>query len=159
MKQKTDFNLIFTSTIVITIALLSVVAATNILLNQTDASFLTDRRHGVLAADAPIATSGKNVYITWWTNKTGNSEVMFRASIDNGQTFGNKINLSNSTKAESVDAHIDSSGDRVFVTWWERNETHNEPVLRISTDNGEFFELLLKLGANGTLGEDFFFFY
>jgi hypothetical protein len=46
---------------------------------------------------APIATSGDNVYIAWWTNKTGNNEVMFRASTDNGATFGDKINLSNST--------------------------------------------------------------
>jgi hypothetical protein len=58
--------------------------------------------------EAPIATSGDNVYIGWWTNKTGNDEVMFRASTDGGKTFGDKINLSNSTKAESQDAHIDA---------------------------------------------------
>ena len=55
---------------------------------------------------APIATSGENIYIAWWTNKTGNDEVMFRASTDNGATFGDKINLSNSTKSESQDAQI-----------------------------------------------------
>ena len=33
------------------------------------------------AIKAPIATSGdKNVYVTWWSNKTGNDEVMFKAS-------------------------------------------------------------------------------
>jgi len=38
---------------------------------------------------APIATSGdKNVYVSWWSNKTGNDEVMFKASIDGGETFG-----------------------------------------------------------------------
>jgi hypothetical protein len=26
---------------------------------------------------APIATSGDNVYIAWWTNKTGNDEIIF----------------------------------------------------------------------------------
>jgi hypothetical protein len=46
---------------------------------------------------APIATTGNNVYIAWWTNKTGNDEVMFKAPTDGGNTFGNKINLSNST--------------------------------------------------------------
>jgi hypothetical protein len=35
---------------------------------------------GDTARKAPIATSGDNVYIAWWTNKTGNDEVMFRAS-------------------------------------------------------------------------------
>ena len=87
---------------------------------------------------APIATSGDNVYIAWWTNKTGNDEVMFRASTDGGKTFGDKINLSNSTKSDSQDAHIDASGDRVFVTWWERNATSEEPVLRTSNDNGKY---------------------
>jgi hypothetical protein len=43
---------------------------------------------------------------------------MFRASTDGGKTFGDKINLS--TKADSQDAQIDASGDRVFVTWWEK---------------------------------------
>jgi hypothetical protein len=50
------------------------------------------------AEEAPIATSDDNAYITWWSNKTGNEEVMFRASTDNDATFGDKINLSNTPK-------------------------------------------------------------
>jgi hypothetical protein len=103
-------------------------------------------------AAAPIVTSGDNVYITWWTNKTGNDEVMFRASTDGGKTFGDKINLSNTTKADSQDAQIDASGDRVFVTWWERNATSEEPLLRTSTDMGATFGPIMKLSANGTIG-------
>jgi hypothetical protein len=43
---------------------------------------------------APMAASqdGNNVYVVWWTNRSGNWEVMFRASNDGGQTFGDKIN-------------------------------------------------------------------
>jgi hypothetical protein len=26
--------------------------------------------------NAPIATSGNNIYIAWWTNNTGNDEVL-----------------------------------------------------------------------------------
>jgi hypothetical protein len=86
-------------------------------------------RTNVPGLGAPIATSGDNVYITWWTNKTGSDEVMFKASTDNGKTFGDKLNLSNSSKSESVDAQIAANGDHVYVTWWERNRTSNEPVL------------------------------
>jgi hypothetical protein len=71
---------------------------------------------------------------------------------DNGATFGAKINLSNSTKSESQDAQIAASGDRVFVTWWERNATSNEPFLRISNDNGKTFGEMFRLSANGTTG-------
>ena len=40
---------------------------------------------------------------------------------DGGKTFGHKINLSNSAKADSQDGQLDASLDRGFVTWWERN--------------------------------------
>lgn len=70
---------------------------------------------------APIATSGdNNVYVTWWSNKTGNDEVLFRASTDGGKTFGDKMNLSNS-KTQSQDVQIAASGRNVYVSWWERN--------------------------------------
>jgi len=100
----------------------------------------------------PIAASDNNVYITWWTNKTGNMEVMFRASTDNGVTFGDKMNLSNTTEADSDDAEIAASGNSVYVTWWERNETSDEPVARVSNDNGATFGPLLRLATNGTIG-------
>jgi hypothetical protein len=94
----------------------------------------------ILAKKAPIATSGDNsVYIAWWSNKTGNDEVMFKASADGGKTFADKMNLSNSTNSESQDAQIAASGNNVYVSWWERNQTSNEPVLRVSNDNGKTF--------------------
>jgi len=102
--------------------------------------------------DAPIATAGENTYIVWWANSTGNDEVMFRASNDGGTTFADKINLSSTTGAESQDVEIAADGDNVIVTWWERNQTAEEPVVRISTDNGETFDSLLRLAANGTIG-------
>jgi hypothetical protein len=71
--------------------------------------------------------------------------VMFGALIDGGQTFGDKISLSNTAGAESMDAEIAKSGDSVFVTWWERNQTANDPVMKISNDNGKTFGALLRI--------------
>jgi hypothetical protein len=99
------------------------------------------------AKEAPIATSEDNVYIAWWNNKTGNDEVMFKASTDGGKTFSNKMNLSNSTNAESQDVQIAASGNNVYISWWERNQTSNEPVLRISNDNGKSFGPTIMLSA------------
>jgi hypothetical protein len=101
---------------------------------------------------APIAISGDNVYITWPTNETGNDEVVFRASTDGGSTFADKINLSNSTNSDSQDVEMAADGGNVVVTWWERNATSNEPVLRMSTDNGQTFGPMLMLSNNGTIG-------
>lgn len=104
---------------------------------------------------APIAISGENVYIVWFSDKNmpnNNSEVFFRASNNGAATFGDKINLSNTTTADSTDAEIAADGAEVIVTWWERNQTSNEPVFRASVDNGLTFGPLLKLGTNGTIG-------
>jgi hypothetical protein len=96
----------------------------------------------------PIATSGDNdVYIAWWSNKTGNDEVMFKVSTDGGKTFSTKMNLSNTPNSESQDVEIVAAGNNVYVTWWERNQTMNEPVMRVSNDNGKTFGQLIMLSA------------
>lgn len=106
-------------------------------------------------AKAPPAISGENVYVAWWTNKTANNnnEVIFRASTDGGISFGDKINLSNTTDSDSTRAEIESDADSVVVTWWETNQTSDTPVMRVSTDNGATFGPMLMLATNGTIGE------
>jgi hypothetical protein len=106
--------------------------------------------------DAPMDASGENVYVVWWSNRTGQFEVMFRASHDSGRTFGDKINLSNSPDTQSRTAEILAVGNNmVFVTWWELNENvhphTNESVLRVSTDAGQTFGPVINLGTNGTI--------
>jgi hypothetical protein len=141
-----------TTFVVLAVAVAAVFIASTVLVT-TEAEAKKKRKElaeALLAA--PIATSGDNVYITWWSNKTGNMEVMFRASTDNGATFGDKMNLSNTTGADSDDAEIAASGDSVYVTWWERNETSDTPVARVSNDNGATFGQMLMLATNGTIG-------
>ena len=104
---------------------------------------------------APIAVSGKNVYIVWFNDQNtpnNNSEVLFRYSNDSGVTLSDKINLSNTTNADSVNAEIAADGNNVIITWWERNQTSNEPVVRMSSDNGTTFGPLLKLASDGPIG-------
>ena len=105
---------------------------------------------------AVIATSDENVYVVWGSNEmaSNNTEIMFRASNDGGATFGDKINLSNSTDAESQNAEIVAAGENnVFVSWWETSpETgSSESVLRASTDAGQTFGPMIMLGTNGTV--------
>lgn len=117
---------------------------------DTDLKDAHDVKH---EAFAPMATSGNNVYIVWWSNKSGNDEIMFRASSDNGKTFGDKMNLSNSTD-RSVDAEIAAQGSSVYVSWWEEvqkgTEETRQPVFRASTDNGKTFGDTFILTTNNT---------
>ncbi len=103
---------------------------------------------------APVVVSGDNIYLAWWTNNTenGNEEVMFRASSDGGATFSDRINLSNTTDADSWRVEIAGEGDTVVVSWWETNQTSDVSVARVSNDGGETFGPLMMLAANGTLG-------
>ena len=65
---------------------------------------------------AHIPTPGdNNVYVAWWSNKTGNDEVMFKASTDGGKTFGDKMNLSNTPNSGSQDAQIAAAGSNVML--------------------------------------------
>jgi hypothetical protein len=104
---------------------------------------------------APTVVSGDNVYIAWWNGTAGQpdvqTDVMFRASTDGGATFSDKINLSNTTDADSSRVEIAAEGDTVVVSWWETNQTSDVPVARMSTDGGETFGAMLMLAANGTL--------
>ncbi|HEX6029309.1 MAG TPA: sialidase family protein [Nitrososphaeraceae archaeon] len=98
---------------------------------------------------APIAASEDNVYVTWWDNKTGNWEVFFARSTDNGETFDNIINLSNAM-GRSDDSNIAASEDNVYVTWWDNKTGTREVYFRASTDNGETFGNTIML--NSTIG-------
>jgi hypothetical protein len=76
---------------------------------------------------------------------------MFRASTDGGATFSDKINLSNTTDADSWRVEIAGEGETVVVSWWETNQTSDIPVARVSDDAGETFGPVINLGTNGTI--------
>ncbi len=100
-----------------------------------------------------IATSDENAYVVWGSNDTANnnSEVMFRASIDGGQTYADKVNLSNSSGSNSTDFDVQATIGNVIVSWWETNQTSAEPVIVFSGDRGATFGPILRLASNGTI--------
>jgi hypothetical protein len=54
--------------------------------------------------DPSIGSEGSNVYVSWWevSEKDRINEPVFRASNDNGMTFGEKIMLSNTTTTTAI---------------------------------------------------------
>jgi len=126
----------------------AIIAATTTIQQQVDA--VTSKRDFQGGTQTSIFEN--DVYVAWWTNKTGNDEVMYRLSSDAGKTFTDKVNLSNSPNSDSVDVEISADEGRVAVSWWERNQTLNEPVIRISNDNGKTFGPELKLASDGPIG-------
>lgn len=125
-----------------------------LLFGTTAIAFITPEAFAPTSRRAPTSMTGDNVYVAWWTNNTSNNndEVNFRASADGGSTFGDKINLSNTTNSDSTNVEINSDADSVVVTWWETNQTDETPVMRVSNDNGATFGPILRLAPNGTIG-------
>ena len=120
--------------------------------NDSESNFAVERKPPA----APVVISGDNIYVAWWTNNTenGNEEVMFRASNDGGATFGDKMNLSNTPDSDSWRVEIAAEGADVIVSWWETNQTSDTPVARLSTDGGQTFGPMLRLGTNGTISSE-----
>jgi hypothetical protein len=52
--------------------------------------------------NAQIFALQENVYVTWWDNSTGTREVLFRASTDNGNSFGQAIILKSTGRINST---------------------------------------------------------
>jgi hypothetical protein len=101
---------------------------------------------------APIATSGNNVYIVWPSNQTGHLELFFRSSSDNGQTFVDKVNLSNTPDVDSIDPQLATSGNHVYISWWEDYGNGTRvPFFTASNDNGRTFQPGMSLSENGPI--------
>src|ERR671921_2133416 len=73
-----------------------------------------------------VAISGNNVYVAWTDDNTlssssatiaKNKEILFRKSIDGGNTFDKIINLSNSSNADSYNLEITAAGNNVYAVW------------------------------------------
>jgi hypothetical protein len=100
-----------------TTTLISFITATTILPSVRDAQAQQPQTvvdH--LKFASAFATSGNSIYVIWWSNKTTHSDIMFRASTDNGKTFGDKINLSNTPSGQPYHPAIAASGNSVFVS-------------------------------------------
>src|SRR3989304_5434884 len=87
-----------------------------------------------------ISTSGNYVYAVWQDITSGNNEIFFANSTDNGATFDpdGPFNLSN-TPGSSTAPRIASSGNNVYVVWQEGPAATSEILFRASTNNGASF--------------------
>src|SRR5918995_462926 len=102
------------------------------------------------SANPELIISGDNIYVTWLEdfNNTGNWEIYFKASNDNGTTFNKPINISNNTGL-SEDPEIAADEENVILTWWDNSTSNGDRhvMYRASTDNGITFNPIITLNA------------
>jgi len=95
-----------------------------------------------------IASSGNNVYLAWMNPVGSQAEIFFRASTNNGNTFGNIANISN-TPSFSSQAKLAANGNIVYVVWQDfTNGNNSEILLKKSVNRGLNFGNAINLSNN-----------
>lgn len=98
------------------------------------------------SSDVPeISAHGNNMYIVWTEFTSGFSEILYVKSSDNGITFRNGANLSNSTSAHSIFPNILSDGEYVYIVWIDFEPGNSDVFFRFSGNMGETFSEITNL--------------
>ena len=85
-----------------------------------------------------ITTYGANVYVVWRDNSSGNDDIYFSASADNGTSFSSIENLSDNI-GRSDEAQITAVGANVYVVWRDNSSGKDQIYFKRSSDNGNSF--------------------
>jgi hypothetical protein len=97
-----------------------------------------------------IAVSGNNVYVVWQDSTSGDYNIFYRRSTNNGATFGSTVNLSNSPGGIP---DIAASANSVHVTWTDSISGNQEIYYKRSTNNGATFGSTVNLSNNAGLSQ------
>jgi hypothetical protein len=91
------------------------------------------------AVNPQLAVSGSNISVAWEEYSQGqNGDVIFKRSTDNGQTFGDIINLSNNT-GNSINPQLAVSGNNIYAVWSDNSAGDYDIFLSRSADGGGNF--------------------
>jgi hypothetical protein len=103
----------------------------------------------IISVDTIVSSSGNNEYVVWWDNTTRNWEVLFTKSSDNGKTFGDTINISNSSDTRSIGARMAAEGNNVYIAWVDIDKStgQKQVMFRASNDNGQTFEKAITVSG------------
>ncbi|MDP8888881.1 MAG: hypothetical protein M3M89_04565 [Thermoproteota archaeon] len=95
-----------------------------------------------------IAAYDNNVYAIWADYTSGNREVLFTRSEDNGTSFDEIKNHSNNT-SDSFNQEMAVFGDNINVVWLDHGEGDNTNILlKASADGGATFGRTVNISSN-----------
>jgi hypothetical protein len=99
-----------------------------------------------------IAKSGNNLYIVWTDRTTGDGDIYFRRSMNNGASFDSVVKLS-ADPHFSAEPQIAASGSNVYVVWddivFVNNADETKLFFKASTNNGASFGSIKTLSPAG----------
>ncbi|HEX6283081.1 MAG TPA: sialidase family protein [Nitrososphaera sp.] len=103
-----------------------------------------------------IAAYKEKVHVAWIDDSLGNKEILFSRSIDNGTTFSEAINVSNTTNTNSHNLEISAFENDVYIVWLDEDEEENGIILfKASNDGGETFSNPITIARDVNNNDDF----
>ena len=99
-----------------------------------------------------VTAQGNNVYVVWQDNTTGNYDVYFAYSPDNGKTFESIRNLSKNNGTSEL-PQVTAQGNNVYVVWQDNTTGNYDVYFAYSPDNGKTFESIRNLSKNNGTSE------
>jgi hypothetical protein len=105
-----------------------------------------------------IAAYDEKVHVAWIDDSLGNNEILLARSIDNGTTFSEAINLSNTANTNSRNLELSAFENNVYAVWLDEDEQENGIILfKASNNGGETFGNPITIARNVTTNNDFTF--
>ncbi|MDQ3838244.1 MAG: hypothetical protein M3297_03135, partial [Thermoproteota archaeon] len=108
------------------------------------------------SSGAQLAAYQNNVYVAWSDDTTGNGDIYFKASLDNGTKFGGRKVLAKNNGSSFEPQLAVSPNNIIYAAWQDNtpydrqqeNDTSFNVLYRVSNDSGSVF------ANRNTIGKD-----
>jgi hypothetical protein len=99
-----------------------------------------------------VTAEGNNVYVVWQDNTSGNYDVYFAHSQDNGKNFESVKNLSKNNGTSEL-PQVTAEGNNVYVVWQDNTSGNYDVYFKSSSMNGTKFKSTRNLSKNNGTSE------
>ena len=102
------------------------------------------------ATDPRMSLFGNAIHVIWQDDTLGPDEILYKRSIDNGNSFFETMNISQSVDIDSINGKIYAINNKVYIVWTEGNfnEGRTSIFARASSDGGATFSNSVNLSNN-----------
>jgi hypothetical protein len=98
--------------------------------------------------DPAISAFGDNAYVVWSDDSPGNSDILFKRSLDSGESFSiDSTNLSNSD-GFSFHSSLAAADNSVFIVWEDHIPGAPDILFKSSKTAGVTFDRTINLSNN-----------
>jgi len=102
-------------------------------------------------ATAPqLSIIGNMIHVIWQDDTPGPDDILYKRSIDSGNSFSEIMDMSNSLDTDSVDGKVYAINNTVYIVWTEGNFDDGRTSIfsKTSSDSGATFDQTINLSNN-----------